>query len=72
MQPIEDRSGDGELTEDGVDVTLIRWFLSLTRAERLASLQQFAPRPASHHKVEPTQGSAADEGVWPTNAPFRW
>ncbi len=27
--------------EDGVDVTLIRWLLSLTPAERLDTLQQF-------------------------------
>jgi len=27
---------------DGVDVTLIRWMLSLTPAERLAVLQDFA------------------------------
>jgi hypothetical protein len=26
--------------EDGVDLTLIRWMLSLTPAERLATLQQ--------------------------------
>ena len=28
-------------TNDGVDVTLIRWMLSLSPAERLATLQQF-------------------------------
>jgi hypothetical protein len=27
--------------EDGVDLTLIRWMLSMTPAERLAVLQQF-------------------------------
>jgi len=27
-------------SEDGVDLTLIRWFLSLTPAERLEALQQ--------------------------------
>lgn len=29
-----------EPVDDGVDVTLIRWMLSLTPAERLALLQQ--------------------------------
>ena len=29
-----------ERSEDGVDVTLIRWMLSLTPAERLEALQQ--------------------------------
>ena len=29
-------------SEDGVDLTLIRWMLSLTPAERLRALQQFA------------------------------
>jgi hypothetical protein len=28
-------------SEDGVDLTLIRWMLSLTPAERLAALQQY-------------------------------
>ncbi len=28
-------------TDDGVDITLIRWMLSLSPAERLATLQQF-------------------------------
>jgi hypothetical protein len=28
-------------SEDGVDLTLIRWFLSLTPAERLESLENF-------------------------------
>jgi hypothetical protein len=29
-----------EYSEDGVDLTLIRWMLSLTPAERLAVLEQ--------------------------------
>jgi hypothetical protein len=33
-QPLSERS------EDGVDLTLIRWMLSLTPAERLAFLEQ--------------------------------
>jgi len=28
-------------SEDGVDLTLIRWMLSMTPAERLETLQQF-------------------------------
>ena len=28
-------------SEDGVDLTLIRWMLSLSPAERLATLQQY-------------------------------
>jgi hypothetical protein len=34
-QPLPERS------EDGIDLTLIRWMLSLTPAERLAVLQRF-------------------------------
>ena len=30
-----------DFSPDGVDLTLIRWMLSLTPAERLAALQQF-------------------------------
>ena len=30
-----------EYSDDGVDLTLIRWMLSLTPAERLQFLQQF-------------------------------
>ncbi|MBI1789938.1 MAG: hypothetical protein HYR60_20605 [Acidobacteria bacterium] len=30
-----------QYSEDGVDLTLIRWMLSLTPAERLQTLQQF-------------------------------
>jgi hypothetical protein len=30
-----------EYSEDGVDLTLIRWMLSLTPDERLQALQQF-------------------------------
>jgi hypothetical protein len=33
---------DGTPADDGVDVTLIRWMLSLTPDERLAVLQGFA------------------------------
>ena len=31
-----------DYSEDGVDLTLIRWFLSLTPAERLEVHQQYA------------------------------
>ncbi len=30
-----------QVTDDGVDLTLIRWFLSLTPAERLQTLQNY-------------------------------
>jgi len=33
-----------EYSEDGVDLTLIRWMLSLTPAERLQVLQQHVNR----------------------------
>lgn len=36
----EEPEGGAEYTEDGVDLTLIRWMLSLTPAERLDVLQQ--------------------------------
>ena len=39
MQPIADFPA---YSEDGVDLTLIRWMLSLTPAERLEVLQGFA------------------------------
>jgi hypothetical protein len=37
VDPPEER----ERSEDGVDLTLIRWMLSLTPAERLEVLQNF-------------------------------
>jgi hypothetical protein len=43
MFPFED--SDSALlaySDDGVDLTLVRWMLSLTPAERLEALQQFA------------------------------
>jgi hypothetical protein len=43
MIPTEDDSGiESTYSDDGVDLTLIRWMLSLTPAERLDALQQFA------------------------------
>ena len=42
MPPDEETSTEQPVrSEDGVDVTLIRWMLSLTPAERLDTLQQF-------------------------------
>jgi len=40
---LDDRiaAGESAYSEDGVDLTLIRWMLSLTPAERLAVLQGF-------------------------------
>lgn len=35
-----EREPRAETADDGVDVTLIRWFLSLTPAERLQALQR--------------------------------
>lgn len=41
MDPADDvRSGPQAYSEDGVDLTLIRWMLSLTPAERVQVLQQ--------------------------------
>ncbi len=37
----------GEVDESGVDLTLIRWMLSLSPAERLASLQGFVDSVAA-------------------------
>jgi hypothetical protein len=39
--PSEERNPDERGADDGVDVTLIRWALSLTPAERLKALQGF-------------------------------
>jgi hypothetical protein len=36
------RTPDSAYSEDGVDLTLIRWMLSLTPAQRLEALQQYA------------------------------
>jgi hypothetical protein len=36
----EDREVLTDYSEDGVDLTLIRWFLSLTPAERLEYVEQ--------------------------------
>ncbi len=42
MIPMEDDSGiESAYSDDGVDLTLIRWMLSLTPAERLETLQQY-------------------------------
>jgi hypothetical protein len=38
----KDKTGMSPYGSNGVDVTLIRWMLSLTPAERLAVLQDFA------------------------------
>jgi hypothetical protein len=35
-----DRRSEAEYSEDGVDLSLIRWMLSLTPAERLQVLQR--------------------------------
>jgi hypothetical protein len=40
LQP-ETAPGPPSISEDGVDLTLIRWMLSLNPAERLEVLQQF-------------------------------
>lgn len=40
LQP-ETAPGAPSISEDGVDLTLIRWMLSLSPAERLEVLQQF-------------------------------
>ena len=40
MAPVEER----EYSEDGVDLTLIRWMLSLTPEERLQVLQKHVNR----------------------------
>ncbi len=37
---IETRESDSPYTEDGVDLTLIWWMLSLTPTERLEALQE--------------------------------
>ena len=37
---VSDESSEAEHGDDGVDLTLVRWMLSLTSAERLQLLQQ--------------------------------
>ena len=41
MRPADNASNCVDYSEDGVDLTLIRWMLSLTPAERLQVLQQY-------------------------------
>jgi hypothetical protein len=36
---LDERLDDGAFSEDGVDLTLIRWMLSLSPAERLRVLE---------------------------------
>jgi hypothetical protein len=48
---------------DGVDVTLIRWFLSLTPAERLAALEQHLDdlvQMRNLNRQDAIQGGTAD------------
>jgi hypothetical protein len=40
--PLEGASSEPTHSEDGVDLTLIRWMLSLTPTQRLQTLQQHA------------------------------
>lgn len=42
MLPDEAPGIEDAYSEDGVDLTLIRWMLSLTPAERLQAAQEFA------------------------------
>lgn len=41
MVPFEAPAGEHEYSEDGIDLTLIRWMLSLTPAQRLQVLQNY-------------------------------
>jgi hypothetical protein len=63
------KGDDGLLdySDDGVDLTLVRWMLSLTPAERLEALQHFADFilcargrstaiPKSDRDAEPSRG----------------
>jgi hypothetical protein len=50
---------------DGVDVTLIRWFLSLTPAERLTALEEHLDDLEQIQKLnrhDQLQGSTSDSG----------
>ena len=47
-------SREPEYSEDGVDLTLIRWMLTLTAAERLEVLQQ------NIRSIEKLRGRSAD------------
>ncbi len=44
-----------EYSEDGVDLTLIRWMLSLTPAERLQALQQFIDSVQTIRELNPEE-----------------
>jgi hypothetical protein len=44
---------NAEYAEDGVDVSLIRWMLSLTPAERLAQLDDFVDFVIETRRLNP-------------------
>ena len=50
MEP-DDQTQLTDYSEDGVDLTLVRWMLSLTPAERLQVLQQHVNRILSIRKL---------------------
>ena len=50
-QPVADEPW--EYSEDGVDLTLIRWMLSLTPAERLQVLQRFVNSVENIRELNP-------------------
>ena len=57
MKPKNPATGPGDESnydEDGVDVGLIRWMLSLTPIERLQALQSFVDLVASATRVQNT------------------
>jgi hypothetical protein len=49
-----------DYSEDGVDLTLIRWFLSLTPAERLAFLNQHMNKIHAIRKLNRNRVSSPD------------
>ena len=52
-----------DYSPDGVDLTLIRWFLTLTPAERLAALEEHLNDLEEMRKLnkhDPIQGSSSD------------
>ena len=66
MLTAEDRNADA-YSDDGVDLSLIRWMLSLTPAERLEALQQFADfalsaRAQSTSIPQPTADAESSRG----------
>lgn len=68
MQPGESRDDLPTISADGVDLTLIRWYLSLTPGERLDALQRYVDQIMSLRDAAIDTGLPRDPTL-PRDAP---